>query len=93
MPGKPNEESRDKVPGPGAYRNEKFMSLQNTKSSIVIGTGPRLAKDFSTQPLVPGPGTYKVKHPLAKNGGVIGSEPRDSEAPTTKKQVPGPGSY
>ena len=55
--GKPPPEHDRGVPGPGTYKAGASL----TKSSIIIGSGPKVAKDFSSLQSVPGPGTYKAK--------------------------------
>ena len=81
------------MPGPGTYDATKFSSPTKSKATVLIGCGPKLAKDFTTQQIVPGPGTYKLKREFTPVGAIIGNEPRLGEGSSMSKVVPGPGTY
>lgn len=59
MAGKSKKNDDNKVPGPGnyEYQNKKNPKHQNAPNAV-IGTGPKMFKDFSSSRTVPGPGNY-----------------------------------
>lgn len=77
-------------PGPGAYDQNSKITLMNYPG-IIVTTGPRTEKDFSTRKDIPGPGTYPLRSTL--NGPKIGFGYGKKCEHKLDNSVPGPGAY
>lgn len=87
--GRLGKEKVSTIPGPGAY-DPNPKAIQERYPKIVLSTGPRTEKDFSTRRDIPGPGTYPLKSTLTgpKFGFGIGKKGEQRNDDT-----PGPGTY
>jgi len=88
--GKRVEKKIEDIPGPGAYNQDSKVILKKYPG-IVVSTGPRVEKDFSTRKDVPGPGAYPLRSTL--NGPRIGFGYGKKCEDKLDKSIPGPGAY
>ena len=88
--GKRAKEKMKEVPGPGAY-NPNFKVVAEQYPGIVLSTGPRTEKDFSTKRCVPGPGKYSLNTTLNPSGIKFGSGKKCTHK--VDRDIPGPGAY
>lgn len=88
--GKRSKEKVEAFPGPGAYNPNPKVILERYPK-IVMSTGPRTAKDFSTRKDVPGPGAYLI--PSMLDGPKFGFGLGKKGNYRTNTDIPGPGTY
>lgn len=88
--GRLDKEKMNTIPGPGAYDPNPKAILERFPK-IVLSTGPRTEKDFTTRKDIPGPGTYVLKSTL--NGPKFGFGVGKRKYYKTNKDIPGPGTY
>ena len=84
------KEKVNTIPGPGAYNPNPKAILENYPK-IVLSTGPRTEKDFTTRKDIPGPGTYALNSTL--NGPKFGFGVGKRDSHKTNNSTPGPGTY
>eukprot|EP00826_Nyctotherus_ovalis_P057140 TRINITY_DN7805_c0_g1_i1.p1 TRINITY_DN7805_c0_g1~~TRINITY_DN7805_c0_g1_i1.p1 ORF type:complete len:173 (+),score=45.84 TRINITY_DN7805_c0_g1_i1:942-1460(+) len=88
--GRLGKEKMSTIPGPGAY-DPNMKAVLERYPKIVLSTGPRTEKDFTTRKDIPGPGTYPA--PSTLNGPKFGFGVGKKCVHRADGDIPGPGAY